>query len=128
MSFVEDIKHDFLIRKEAARDKALSWPQFFLTGILDYIWIIAIQSPVIRELHAHFKLFSTLWILIAVGAIYYANKVIRIYVLTWNLDIQPGVSGSVPTTPQLQQAPNPPSMAAHSPVDTSVPSTPIELR
>ncbi len=116
MEIFESLKNEYLLREAAATDKKLTWPQVFLTGLFDYLWILAVQGPVIRELHSVIKLPAGVWFLFTIACIYYVNKVMRLVVLTWHMDIRPG-------NPALQPPPPPSSPLPQQPTHSDASTT-----
>lgn len=99
MSFIGTLQAEFKVREEAVKDVKLTWPQFWITGLLDYLWLVLIQTPVTRELVSFVKLPPGFWIVFAFFSMFYANRILRVMVLTWKMDLTATLTQNPPPPP-----------------------------
>ena len=87
MSFLDILICEFLVREHIARPCSLTWPQRFVVGLLDFLFFGIIRVP-IRVAHSFIALPSVVWLLLVCFSVYWFNKVIRVMVLTRNIDMR----------------------------------------
>ena len=105
MSFVDNLKNDFIARDEAVKGKKSTWRQFLLIGFIDFMLISTVQMPLIRDLQKLLPLSSGLWTLASLVSIYFVNRVVYVMVMTWNADLRRPNAPSPPTQIESIQQP-----------------------